>query len=86
MDTTEIIRHALIIIVMLSAPALIIATLLGIGVSLVQSLFQVQDQTLAFALKLVAVAVILYVTGGWIESEILLLGNRMFHLMGLVGH
>jgi type III secretion protein S len=84
MDISDIIRHALIVVVTLSAPPLIAATILGVGVSLVQSLFQVQDQTLSFMLKLIAVCIILYATGGWMESEITLLSTHMFDLMGNV--
>jgi type III secretion protein S len=85
MDIADLLRHALIVVVTLSAPPLMVAVLLGVGISLVQSLFQVQDQTLAFAMKLMAVSAMLYLLGGWMESEILLLGNHMFYLMGMTG-
>lgn len=85
MDVADLLRHALIVVVILSAPPLVVAVALGIGVSLVQSLFQVQDQTLAFACKLIAVSAMLYMLGSWMHSELLQLGHHMFHLLGMVG-
>ncbi len=58
MDKTLIIsimNKALMTVLLLSAPALIIAILIGFGVGLLQALTQIQDQTLPQAVKLVAV-------------------------------
>lgn len=51
----SLMNKALMIVLMLSAPALIIAILIGVGVGLLQALTQIQDQTLPQAIKLVAV-------------------------------
>jgi type III secretion protein S len=84
MESVELLRNALVVIVMLSAPALIVATLIGIFVSLLQSLFQIQDQTLSFALKLVAICAVLFATGRWMQLEVLSLTQTAFDLMGRV--
>jgi type III secretion protein S len=85
MEVTEIFRQALLMIVMLSGPALAVAVVLGILVSVVQSLFQVQDQTLAFTLKLVAVSGILLMSAVWMRAELVSLANNVFEAMGNVG-
>jgi type III secretion protein S len=85
MDVTEIFRQALLMIVMLSGPALAVAVVLGILVSVVQSLFQVQDQTLAFTLKLISVSGILLMSGVWMRAELVTLANNVFEAMGNVG-
>lgn len=51
----SLLNKALMIVLMLSAPALIIAIVIGLGVGLLQALTQIQDQTLPQAVKLVAV-------------------------------
>lgn len=85
MDTIDLFRSALMTTVLLSTPALALATLLGIGISLVQSLFQIQDQTASFAAKLVSITLILLLTGGWMMGELMQIANNAFTLMGEVG-
>ena len=72
--------------VMLSAPPLIIATLCGVTVSLIQAVTQIQDQTLPYVVKLVAVAVTLAGMGRWIGVELLQLAELSFTLAQAVGH
>ena len=44
--------------------------LIGTLVSLVQALTQIQEQTLGFVAKLVAVVVVLFATSGWLGGEL----------------
>jgi len=55
----SLVQKALMVVLMLSAPALIIAIVIGLGVGLLQALTQIQDQTLPQAVKLVAVLCLL---------------------------
>lgn len=86
MDAVNLFQHALLLIVLLSLPALTVATVVGVGVSLFQTLFQIQDQTAPFFIKLIAVSVTLLLTARWIESEIVMLTNQAFLAIGNVGH
>ena len=69
-------EKGLVLVVVLTAPPIIAAVVSGVLVSLVQSLFQLQDQTLPFAIKLLSVGVTLYLTGRWIGVELLNLGSQ----------
>ncbi|SEK64160.1 type III secretion protein S [Roseateles sp. YR242] len=82
MDTVSLFHEALVMVVLLSAPALVVTTVVGIAVSLVQGLFQIQDQALSFTLKIVALVVVLLLTGPWMFAELLSLANHMFDLLG----
>lgn len=82
--TITLFRDSLILIAMLSAPALIVTTVLGILVSLVQGLFQIQDQALSYTVKFVAMVAVLLATGGWMQSEMLSLTHQMFQHLGQV--
>lgn len=84
MDTLSLFRDGLVLVVLLSAPALIVTTVLGVVVSLLQGLFQVQDQALSYTVKMVAMVVVLMATGRWMQSELLLLTDQMFFLLGRV--
>jgi type III secretion protein S len=81
MDTLTLFREGLMLVVMLSAPALIVTTVLGVVISLLQGLFQVQDQALSFTVKVIALVTVLLLTGQWMFSELLQLTNHMFTLL-----
>lgn len=78
-------QQGLWLAVVMSAPPLIIATICGVIVSLIQAITQVQDQTLPYVVKLVAVAVTLAVFGRWFGQELMQLFNLAFILLPNVG-
>ncbi len=61
----ELIQRALIIGLMGSAPLLLTALVSGVVVSLLQAVTQVQEETLTFIPKLLAVALVLIITLPW---------------------
>jgi type III secretion protein S len=63
--------QAMLLILYLSLPVVITTTVIGLLVGLFQALTQIQDQSLAFGLKLVAVMIVLLVTVGWVTQELL---------------
>lgn len=86
MDILTLFKQAMLLIVLLSAPPLIVAVVVGVLTSLLQAVMQLQDQTLPFALKLLAVGIALALTGRWIGLELLQLINIAFVMMGQMGH
>lgn len=70
-DAMHAITQAMILVMVLSMPPIIVASVVGIVVSLLQALTQVQEQTLSFALKLIAVALTLAAMAGILGSEML---------------
>ena len=63
-------REALLLVLLLSLPPIIVASVVGTVVSLFQALTQIQEQTLAFAIKLIAVILTIFATGSWLGEEI----------------
>jgi len=55
----------------ISLPVLIVSTVVGLLVSLFQALTQLQDQNLAFSIKLISVLFTLLVTSTWYSSELM---------------
>jgi type III secretion protein S len=84
-ETLAYFQQGLWMAVMLSAPPLIIATLCGVTVSLIQAVTQIQDQTLPYVVKLVAVAVTLTGMARWIGVELLQMTELAFTLVQAVG-
>ncbi|QOD05746.1 flagellar biosynthesis protein FliQ [Pseudarthrobacter sp. BIM B-2242] len=69
----------------LSAPVLITALVVGFAISLFQSITQIQEPTLAFVPKAVAVAVVLIFTGHWMISDMVDFTNALFEkIPGLI--
>lgn len=81
MDPTLLFKQGMLLVVLLSAPPLIVAVVVGVLTSLVQELMQIQDQTLPFGIKLVAVGITLALTGRWIGVEMIQLLNLMFDMV-----
>jgi type III secretion protein S len=85
MEALNLFKQGMILVVLLTAPPLIVAVVVGVLISLVQALMQVQDQTLPFGLKLVAVGVTLAMTGRWIGVELIQLTNMAFNMIAQTG-
>ena len=73
MDTNAVLDiglDALVLAGKLAAPVLITALVVGFAISLIQSITQIQEVTLSFVPKAIAVAVALLVAGHWMISEL----------------
>ncbi|NDD57748.1 MAG: EscS/YscS/HrcS family type III secretion system export apparatus protein [Chlamydiae bacterium] len=70
--------HALLLILLLSGPPIIISTILGLFVAIFQAATQIQEQTLSFMVKLVAVILTLIVMGGWLGAQIMQYSSNIF--------
>jgi flagellar biosynthetic protein FliQ len=69
---------AMITAAKLAAPVLITALVVGFGISLIQSITQIQEVTLSFVPKAVAVAIVLLISGHWMISEMVDFTNALF--------
>ncbi len=63
-------RDAIYTMLLVSLPLLGISLIVGVLVSIMQAATQINEQTLSFIPKLVAIFLALLVFGGWIGSEI----------------
>ncbi|SFV13935.1 type III secretion system export apparatus subunit SctS [Pseudoduganella namucuonensis] len=84
-ETLNFFQQGLLLSIMLSAPPLLIAAACGMVVSLIQAVTQIQDQTLPYVVKLVAVGATLAATGRWIGVELIELTNLAFTLVPDIG-
>jgi flagellar biosynthetic protein FliQ len=74
----DICLQALIAAAKLAAPVLVTSLVVGLAISLVQSITQLQEATLSFVPKAVAVAIALVVCGQWMISEMVSFTNDLF--------
>jgi flagellar biosynthetic protein FliQ len=61
-------RHAMEITIMISAPLLLVALVVGLIVSIFQAATQINEQTLSFIPKLLGVLIALVIAGPWMLS------------------
>ena len=71
-------QRCLILVLKLSLIPIIVATVIGILVSLLQALTQIQEQTLGFAVKLIAISITIMAAASWIGGELLLYTQDIF--------
>lgn len=82
-DTTvlEIALQAIIIAAKLSAPILLVTLAVGFGISLLQSVTQIQEVTLSFVPKLAAVALVIMLAGNWMLGEMLSFTESLYEMI-----
>jgi len=79
-------RQAVEITLMLAAPMLLVALIIGLVISIFQAATQINEQTLSFIPKLVGVFVALVIAGPWMLTIILDYMRQMFQsIPSLVG-
>lgn len=80
-ETLDVARDAIWTIVVVSSPLMIVGLVVGVVVSLFQALTQIQEQTLSFAVKLIAVFVTILLTARWLSGELYNFTISVFDLL-----
>jgi flagellar biosynthetic protein FliQ len=79
-------RHTLETALLVSAPILLTCMVVGVVITLLQAVTSIRDMTLTIVPKLLAVGVVMLVTGGWCLGIIIKFTNEIFGHMASVGH
>lgn len=66
----ELIRGAVIVSLIIGAPTLAASMLVGLVISMLQAVTQIQEQTISFVPKLVAMLAVLVLTLPWILGQL----------------
>ena len=77
-DVTQIAAQTMMLGAKIAAPVLLTALLVGFLISLFQAATQIQEPTLSFVPKMIAVAIALLVTGNWVLSELVSFTQSLF--------
>lgn len=79
-------RHAMEVTLMIAAPMLLVALVIGLVVSIFQAATQINEATLSFIPKLVGIFVALVIAGPWMLSIMLDYMRQVFSsIPGMVG-
>ena len=77
-DIITIARQTVWVIVKTSVPLLLVSMVVGLIISLFQTLTSIQEQTLTFVPKLIAILIGIMVMGTWILNEIVSFMNTLW--------
>jgi len=69
-DALDIVQYAIWTVLVASGPAVIVAMVVGVGIALVQALTQVQEITLTFVPKIVAILLVVALSGPFVGAQI----------------
>jgi flagellar biosynthetic protein FliQ len=82
---TDLARNAMMVALIVGAPMLAVALIVGLLVSIFQTVTQIQEQTLSFVPKLLAVAVTFLLALPWVLQLLVKYTTELFRgLPGLV--
>ena len=73
MDAGQVVtvaRQTIWVIVKTSVPLLLVSMIVGLIISLFQTLTSIQEQTLTFVPKLLAIMIALMIMGNWLLNEL----------------
>ncbi|MDP5273454.1 flagellar biosynthesis protein FliQ [Chengkuizengella axinellae] len=79
----ELAAEAVWIVLKVSAPMILLALAVGLIVSILQATTQIQEQTLAFVPKIVAVFIALLIFGEWILTILVDFTSNIFNNLHL---
>lgn len=74
----DIAREALWLIIKCSAPLLLVSLVVGLIISIFQTVTSIQEQTLTFVPKILSIFITLILCGGWIMDNIVSFMQRLF--------
>lgn len=77
----RLVRQSLFLILIGSAPAMLIALFVGLIISFAQAITQLQEQTLSYVPKILAVFLVLLAILPWLFAEIIKFTNHVFLLI-----
>lgn len=83
-EVIEVIRQGIYVLVITSAPLMLTALFVGLVISLIQALTQIQESTLSFVPKVLAMLAVLAITLPFMVEKLtdytVLLQNKIVHI------
>jgi len=81
-DAITVIQQGLITILTVAAPILVVGLVVGLVVSVIQAATQINEQSLGFILKIVAIFLIIILCGPWMLTQLMDFTKIIYDYMG----
>lgn len=85
LDIGAILEQTFLVTLKLSAPALLTALIVGLVISLFQAVTQINETTLSFVPKILAIGAVMVLAGSFMTGTLITFTHRMFDQLILVG-
>lgn len=66
----DIARQAIFLVIKVAAPILLVSLVVGLIISILQTVTSIQEQTLTFVPKLISILLVLMLFGNWMLSSV----------------
>lgn len=80
-SAVALMQKAILLALLLAAPMLLFGLVAGLLVSILQAVTQVQEMTLTFIPKMVAIAAALFIFGQWIMVSLMTFAREIFDIL-----
>ena len=84
LDAVTLIREALYVTMKISAPILITALIMGVFIGILQTTTSIQEPTIAFVPKLIAIFVVIVIFSTWIIKTMLDYTRDLFGMINRI--
>ena len=69
-DINQIVGEALMMVIRMSLPVLLTSMIIGLIISIFQTVTSIQEQTLTFVPKVIGVFIMIMIMGNWMLTEL----------------
>lgn len=77
-EALDVVREAFTVILLISAPILVVGLVVGLVVSVLQAVTQIQEQTLVFVPKILSMVIAAIALLSWISTKLMEFSAEMF--------
>jgi flagellar biosynthetic protein FliQ len=77
-QASDLIRETLLLALIIGAPLLVVGLVVGLVISLFQAVTQIQEQTLVFVPKIVAMVAVAVIVMPWLTTQLVEYAAKMF--------
>ena len=81
----DVARESIIVMIKLGAPAMLVALIVGVVISLLQALTQMQEMTLSFVPKILAIFLTIVVTLPFMITTLITFSEDLFRRIAALG-
>ena len=84
-DIAALIRECMIVTIKLGGPPLMVALVVGLAVSFLQAVTQINEATLAFLPKMIAIGLAMLLLGPFMTATLVTFSHQVFDRLVMVG-
>lgn len=81
----DLARESILVMIKIGAPVMIVALLVGVAIALIQALTQMQEMTLSFVPKVLAIFVTVLLSLPFMINTLINFGENLFRQIAMLG-